>query len=175
MKTLKVFSSVCIILCNIGKIILLYLCVYLWILTDQICYTYSQHIKIWMEGFIVEPDFRIIFKTLLGRELEDQNVPAEIYIFVYSIWKTLSCLFSLLFPPCQNVRFFPADCFSPQSVSRRLFKWMFGFNSRAFHVIFLIRRMKRDCFWLRILISLRQLSLQHRLTFFQPLSGRRTK
>jgi len=38
-----------------------------------------------MEGFIVEPDFRIIFKTLLGRELEDQNVPAEIYIFVYSI------------------------------------------------------------------------------------------
>ena len=38
-----------------------------------------------MARFTVEQDFKIIFKTLLGRDSEDQNSPAEIYIFVYTI------------------------------------------------------------------------------------------
>jgi len=49
-----------------------------------------------MARFIVEQDFRIIFKTLLGRDFEDQNSPAEFYIFVYTIRKTLFFVFSFL-------------------------------------------------------------------------------
>jgi hypothetical protein len=33
----------------------------------------------------VAPDFRITFKTLPGRDFEDQNSPPEIYIFVDEI------------------------------------------------------------------------------------------
>jgi hypothetical protein len=38
-----------------------------------------------MARFIVEPDFRIIFRALLGRVFGDQNSPGEIYIFVQKI------------------------------------------------------------------------------------------
>jgi hypothetical protein len=38
-----------------------------------------------MARFFVESDFRIIFKTLLGSDLENQNAPAEIYVIVCSI------------------------------------------------------------------------------------------
>jgi len=50
-----------------------------------------------MARFIVEQDFKIIFKTLLGRDFEDKNSPAEIYVFVYTIRKTLLFVFVCYF------------------------------------------------------------------------------
>jgi hypothetical protein len=67
----------------------------------------------------------------------------NLYFCIHNLKNTPMCI-CLLFPPCQRVWFFSANCFSPQSVSCRLFKWKYGLNSRAFHVVFVVRRLKRD-------------------------------
>jgi len=67
----------------------------------------------------------------------------NLYFCIHNLKNTLMCI-CLLFPPCQNVRFSSERCLSAQAVSRHFFTRRFEFNSRAFHVVFVVRRLKRD-------------------------------
>ena len=72
----------------------------------------------------------------------------NLYFYINNLKNTPMCI-SLLFPPCQKFDSFFEHRFSAQAVSHRLFTRSFEFNSRAFCVVFLVRRLKRDRFFNR--------------------------